>query len=225
MTPVPAASVILVRDSPTDLEVLMVARPSSGTFPGLTVFPGGRVDGIDALVRASIRNLPNDDHRPFVAAALRELAEEVGVFLTETPLPEPPLGYRGLRLHQAVLDQGGRFEAARLRYVSNWITPPGAPYRFDTRFYLATVDLTTSVKVAGEELLEAFWVSPKAALEQAGIGKRAMIIPTLAHLELLAAHADVAGLLKSVDRLPRLPPMRPRSAQDLAMVKVLVEAL
>src|SRR5882757_6517958 len=72
--PVPAASVILLRDSP--LEVLMIRRHSKSTFvPDAWVFPGGVVEGTDAdlgdgTVLGTMR-----------VAAARELFEESGIWL------------------------------------------------------------------------------------------------------------------------------------------------
>ena len=37
-----AATVMLVRDTPTGLEVYMVQRPGRGDFPDLHVFPGAK---------------------------------------------------------------------------------------------------------------------------------------------------------------------------------------
>ena len=39
-----AATVMLVRDDPSGLQVYMVKRPGRGDFPDLHVFPGGKVD-------------------------------------------------------------------------------------------------------------------------------------------------------------------------------------
>ncbi len=63
-TPRQSASVILVRDAPGGLELLLVRRnPRQRFMGGFWVFPGGAVDA-------------GEEHR---AAAMRELAEEAGV--------------------------------------------------------------------------------------------------------------------------------------------------
>ena len=47
--PRPAATVLLLRDSPRGLEVLMTRRSATASFaPGAYVFPGGGVDALDA---------------------------------------------------------------------------------------------------------------------------------------------------------------------------------
>ncbi|MFM8506585.1 MAG: hypothetical protein ACKOBR_02675, partial [Actinomycetota bacterium] len=45
----PASTVMLVRDVPSDIEVFMLQRTTSAVFAsGMYVFPGGRVDDVDA---------------------------------------------------------------------------------------------------------------------------------------------------------------------------------
>jgi 8-oxo-dGTP pyrophosphatase MutT (NUDIX family) len=69
LTPLPAASVIVLRDAP--LEVLMLRRHGGASFmPGAWVFPGGTVDG---------------DETPQQAAA-REAQEEAGLVLDPASL-------------------------------------------------------------------------------------------------------------------------------------------
>lgn len=67
---VPAATVIVVRDTSPGLEVLMLKRSDVGAFANFWVFPGGRIDdtdhGADEIERAR-------------AAAVREAQEEVGL--------------------------------------------------------------------------------------------------------------------------------------------------
>ena len=46
---IPAATVVLVRDGATGLEVLMLHRASRVAFGGMWVFPGGKVDEEDRL--------------------------------------------------------------------------------------------------------------------------------------------------------------------------------
>ena len=39
----------------------------------------------------------------------------------------------------AVTSAGFRLDASGLAYLSNWVTPPGPPRRFDTRFFVVAV--------------------------------------------------------------------------------------
>lgn len=69
---IPAATVLLLRESTGELEVLMLHKNSKIAFGGLWVFPGGKIDEKD---------FPQD-RDPDVAArnaAARETAEEAGI--------------------------------------------------------------------------------------------------------------------------------------------------
>src|SRR5205823_969050 len=76
LTPIPAASAIVLRDAP--LEVLMMRRPARSSFvPDAWVFPGGAVEEIDrARAEGDVLNAMR-------YAAARELFEEAGVSLGE----------------------------------------------------------------------------------------------------------------------------------------------
>jgi 8-oxo-dGTP pyrophosphatase MutT (NUDIX family) len=75
--PAPAASVILVRDGPSGLETYLLHRHARMAFaPSMVVFPGGRVDAVDA----------SGEGDPIRRCALRETSEETGVVLAETDL-------------------------------------------------------------------------------------------------------------------------------------------
>ncbi len=83
---IPAATVVLGRNTSRGLEVLMLRRNSKIAFGGAWVFPGGRVD--------------DDDHGTTElelarSAAIRESEEETGLEITHQPLEvwsfwEPP---------------------------------------------------------------------------------------------------------------------------------------
>ena len=68
--PVPAATVIVVRDGEPGLEVLLLKRSAVGAFANFWVFPGGRIDDTD---------LGDDEIERALNAAVREAWEEVGL--------------------------------------------------------------------------------------------------------------------------------------------------
>lgn len=97
-TPLPAATVVLVRPGKSGPEVLLTRRPVSMAFaPDMHVFPGGRVDAGDAdpsLVARSVitpdqasaalgGDLSPDAALAAHVAAIRELFEEAGVLLAD----------------------------------------------------------------------------------------------------------------------------------------------
>lgn len=70
---IPAATVVLVRDGASGLEVLMLHRVSKVAFGGMWVFPGGRVDDDDR------RDGDDDGQACARRAAAREALEECGL--------------------------------------------------------------------------------------------------------------------------------------------------
>ncbi|MFM8691662.1 MAG: NUDIX domain-containing protein, partial [Limnohabitans sp.] len=89
----PAATVLLLRDGPLGLEVLMTRRSMTASFaPGAYVFPGGGIDPADANAhpQASRRPGQSDLHLTQAIAAIRESFEELGVLLARRPDGQSP---------------------------------------------------------------------------------------------------------------------------------------
>jgi 8-oxo-dGTP pyrophosphatase MutT (NUDIX family) len=89
--PIPAATVVLLRDNHSGPEVLMLRKNSKITFGGMWVFPGGRIDEEDYPADRDIQNAAR-------TAAARETVEEAGItvsprefewFAHWTPPPGP----------------------------------------------------------------------------------------------------------------------------------------
>jgi glyoxylase-like metal-dependent hydrolase (beta-lactamase superfamily II)/8-oxo-dGTP pyrophosphatase MutT (NUDIX family) len=116
----------------------------------------------------------------YYAAAIRECFEEAGllfaydrssrlVALDAQSLHELRVQLRrsetGL---QAVCERLSlRLAADRLAYHSHWLTPPGLPKRFDTRFFVAEMPLEQEAALHSDETQEHRWVAPAQALEHA----------------------------------------------------------
>jgi 8-oxo-dGTP pyrophosphatase MutT (NUDIX family) len=94
VTPLPAATVTLVRDTPRGLEVLMLQRSHSLKFmPGAYVFPGGGLDAADGAPEMSALCVGLEDSAAsrtlgvesgglaYWVAAIREAFEEAGILL------------------------------------------------------------------------------------------------------------------------------------------------
>ncbi|HEX3497772.1 MAG TPA: NUDIX domain-containing protein, partial [Stellaceae bacterium] len=83
VAPRPAATLLLLRDGAAGLEVLMTARHEEAGFAaGALVFPGGKVDPVDAALAA---HCPASGLDPAAlvlrVAAIRETFEECGILL------------------------------------------------------------------------------------------------------------------------------------------------
>ena len=165
----------------------MVRRNRDAVFMGgAHVFPGGAVDDVDRgpLVGRVVAWDGDPDELPWRSAAVRELAEEAGVFLCDDP---PTVdGEEGEALYGLLERHGAMLDARRLEYLSNWVTPVGPPRRFDTRFFVGVVAEGTEAASDRREVFDAEWVEPAAALAAADAGERQIELPTRVHLELLA---------------------------------------
>lgn len=78
--PIPSATVVLLRDTPSGMKVLLLRRNSTIAYGGSWVFPGGRVDAQE------FHQAGDDMLRAARLAAVRETAEEASVRIEEDSL-------------------------------------------------------------------------------------------------------------------------------------------
>jgi 8-oxo-dGTP pyrophosphatase MutT (NUDIX family) len=205
VTPRDAATVMLLRDAPTGLEVFMMVRHDSMRFAaGALVFPGGSVDAAD-------RELAEPTMDAFQVAALRETFEECGILLARAAGgPALVAADRLLRLeakYRAALTTGELTLAAMLRAedltlaadllvpFAHWITPASQPKRFDTRFYLAAAPPDQLGTHDGQEAVDSLWIAPAQAVTQTAAGRYKLVFATQLNLVKLARHKTVAEAL------------------------------
>ena len=167
-----AATVIVMRGGAETLEVLLAKRTQAARFMGgVWVFPGGSVAAEDG-----------DGDRGLRAAAVREVAEEVGIAVG----PE-----------------------AELVPFSNWITPEEVSIRFDTWFFLAAAPPNAEPAVDGAEIVDAGWFAPWQALTAADRDELLLVFPTIKHLERLSDFRCMDELLEYA-RGRTVEPIQPR---------------
>lgn len=195
----PAATVMLVRDGEAGIEVLLVDRPERGFFGGLTVFPGGAVDQVDRSRPDAVR-VGEEPDAIFRITALRELAEETGLALTDEGVVAAPPGH-GIDLFAALDTEGTRLDGSALTLVSRWVTPEEAPSRFDTCFFIAAVGATPDIRLDSRELVGFRWLDPVTALELERAGDLRMFRPTIWHLEWLSRWSDTRSALDAAREL------------------------
>ena len=211
MTIRPASTVCLLRAGSEGMEVLMVRRSSASAFVGgAYVFPGGAVDDEDHsdLARRAVDGVEDPEMFPWAAAALREAAEEAGVMVMSHPDPAL-VGLHGSDLYRALVAAGTKLDGGRLAYLSNWVTPAGEVRRFDTRFFLAEVAPGTEAQADAQEVTEATWITPDAALERAKKREWFVIPPTALTLRTLArfdSPGEAVAFAGSQENIPRIEP-------------------
>ena len=190
VTPLPAASAIILRDDP--FEVLMLRRHEKSSFvPNAWVFPGGIAEESDAeLGDGSFVDTMR-------VTAVRETFEETGVWLG-SPLAEAERKRREL-LDQKIafrdLAREAPIDLAQLVWTSRWITPAGIPKRFDTYFFLAIVGRDAVATAEQNEIVDVTWIHPSDALARHAAREMQMVFPTLRNLEALTGFASAAAAL------------------------------
>ena len=198
-TPLPAATVVLLRPGSAGLEVLLTRRPVSMAFaPDVHVFPGGRVDDADADPRLLARSvvsgdeaaaalggdLPPTEALAAYVAAIREAFEEVGVLLADHPAGVDLAAARHRLLASADVfpaiaeEFDLRLRTDRLVPLSRWVTPPIMERRFDARFFAADLPEAAEATLVGEEVVAHGWHRPVDALESMARGELGMWLPT-----------------------------------------------
>jgi 8-oxo-dGTP pyrophosphatase MutT (NUDIX family) len=194
--PVPAASILLVREAP--MEVLMVRRGTGAIFSSKLVFPGGVVDASDGseewLPHLSGAESLAVQERSLRIAACRELYEEAGVLVgshrqPQQPRPDEATYFDLLKAANAKVALDGVVP------FGHWITPEGVSKRFDTYFYLCRAPKDAEAKSDGRETVNAEWVSPHEIIQRARDGERSIMFPTLLNLMRLAESPDLDSAL------------------------------
>jgi recombination protein RecT len=206
VVPRPAATVLLLRDTPQGLEVLMTRRSPSASFaPGAYVFPGGVIDAADAHAHdaAARRPTQNDLRLTQAVAAIRESFEELGVLLARHPDGRPATAQdvAALRRHRPFVEQcrslGLTLAADQVYVLAHWITDRDLPRRFDVHFLVARMPAGQTPVADETEQFEPVWVSPTDALARHAAGNFFMVFPTVRTLERLAAFADAEAVLRA----------------------------
>ncbi len=164
----PASTVVIARPATTGFEVLLMQRSSTMAFaPNMAVFPGGKVDPKDY-----------ESPDPFMACALREVHEEVGLKLTS------------------------------LVALDHWITPETEPVRYDVLFYLSIVEEHVEGALVTTEAHNILWLTPAQAHARSLDGSLPMLRPTQVALAELDSCKDLEQLTQFVrtrNIAPRLP--------------------
>jgi len=213
----PSATLVVVRDGPGGIEVLLMRRAERGDRnSGAWVFPGGLVDAADRVAHRVCAGLDDaaasrrlglpEGGLDFVVAAVRECFEESGLLFAldadghEADAASPAIAawrpqlHRGGRgLHELCAAAGLRIAADRLFYLSHWLTPLAYPKRFDTRFFIARAPQAQAAHADGDEVTEHRWMRAADAL--AAEPPLKLLTPTRSTLERIGGFADVAALL------------------------------
>jgi 8-oxo-dGTP pyrophosphatase MutT (NUDIX family) len=196
-------------------------------FPGGAVDPADRHADLeprcegrtDADASAVLGLDPPTGGLAYWVAAIRECFEEAGVLLAYdragllVDFSDPGVEARFVRHRRAVdlgrrrlvevcAEEGLRLAVDRLHYFSHWVTPVGAPRRYDTRFFVAGAPEGQIPLHDERETIAHTWITPSEALSRHRAGAWELILPTQRSLEAIAPFEDARTLLATVAAAP-----------------------
>jgi glyoxylase-like metal-dependent hydrolase (beta-lactamase superfamily II)/8-oxo-dGTP pyrophosphatase MutT (NUDIX family) len=244
-----AASLIVLRDAPRGMEVLMLRRADrpGDQNSGATVFPGGLLDksdrghyercnGLDDAAASARLGLPSDGLHYWVAA-VRECFEEAGLlFATDASgavvdlhaLPADEVVAMRHALHTNEIGMAEvcerfnvRLAADRLAYYAHWITPLGMPKIFDTRFFVTEAPVGQTAVHDAKETVEQLWLTPAEAVSRARDLKLMNVTEReLKHLSTFQRAADVVAWARAQATIPLNRPRVGQSAKGRTPVNL-----
>lgn len=210
---IPAATLILYRESTGDTEHLLMERTRNMKFAaGALVFPGGRVEDDDHVVARDpecVAPAGDADDLPFRVTAIRETLEEAGVWVGTKTSPAHDL----LSEWRSALKEGEAFSAllraagvkldlSLLLPWARWNPKLEVSRRFDTRFYIAKYEDDHALDPDVDEAINPLWISASDAIAGAQAERFKIIFPTLRNLERLAAYPDFNAASGHLDQVP-----------------------
>lgn len=215
---VPAATILMLRNGPSGLEVFMVVRHHQIDFVGgALVFPGGKVTDGDSQVRERCTGVEHldDDQLAIQVGAIREAFEECGILLARPVGSDAlidgerlqsldhyrePMSKDEFPIAEFLQKEDLVLACERLHPYAHWITPEMMPKRFDTWFYLAEAPEDHLAIHDGHESVDSIWISAKEAIEGSKSGKYTIIFPTLLNIELLSESKDVKSAIRDANK-------------------------
>lgn len=224
----PAATLVLVRDTSEGIEVLLLQRTWDAVFmPGYFVFPGGRVEeqephGREHAIGAGDAEISqtlsvDEGGADYMLAAVRECFEESGILVAVDSQGKPVAAdhpahddrkalFDGeLTLAELCRSHGLSIPLDRLAYLGHWITPPGPPRRFDTRFFVTPAPDGQLASHDGIETIDHVWLRPEQALEEHRSGRRLLGLPTIRTLRILSDFDTTEALMRYAHANPPEP--------------------
>jgi 8-oxo-dGTP pyrophosphatase MutT (NUDIX family) len=235
------------------LEVLMVRRNLRSDFVGgAYVFPGGAVDPADGGAEAEAACVGRSDAEAsallgipsgglaYWVAVLRETFEEAGLLLAERAGGPPLLAGDPREEARFIADRAAvnagtrrfldlcrdeqlRLMVGQVHYFAHWITPKGAPRRYDTRFFVAAAPPGQIAAHDSGETIAETWIAPSDALARHRDGTIEIIFPTIRNLQAISRFADSGELLEAAAAASRsVPTIEPRVVADGTGVRIVL---
>jgi 8-oxo-dGTP pyrophosphatase MutT (NUDIX family) len=194
VAPREAATVVLLRDGADGLQTWLLRRVAKMAFaPGMSVFPGGAVDPVDATG-------PQPSNLAAVAEQLGTTEQHAGVLLRAAA-------------REIEEETDVRLPLESIRPWARWITPEAEPRRYDTYFFVAALPASSTASAVTGEASHADWIPVADALAEYARGDRPMLPPTVENLTGIARFGTVAEVLAAAARRI-VRPIQPSFRQD-----------
>ena len=110
--------------------------------------------------------------------------------------------FRAAAARECLEECGIPIDARELVEFARWITPVGAPRRYDTRFFVAAAPDGHEGEHDGSELVASAWMRPADVLQAFADGEIDLILPTQRSLEVIARFDRVDTLLSELREAP-----------------------
>jgi 8-oxo-dGTP pyrophosphatase MutT (NUDIX family) len=223
----------------------MVRRNLRSDFVGgAYVFPGGAVDLFDGAAEAEALCAGRSDAEAsallgvgrgglaYWVAVVRETFEEAGLLIAQREggpdllagdaaeearfvAERASVNAGTRRFLDLCRDERLRLSVGDIHYFAHWITPRGAPRRYDTRFFVAAAPPgQIAAHDAGETIAEV-WISPHDALARHRSGEIEIIFPTIRNLQAIGRFTTSAQLLDAAaEASSSVPAIEPRVVPD-----------
>lgn len=227
LVPRPAATVMLIRDTPDGIKVFLMRRHAAMDFvAGVMVFPGGGVDDRDRNADiawfgpgpqwwAEKFGVAPDLAEALVCAAARETFEESGVlFAGAADDPDVlvddasvyreqrhALANRSLSFGEFLRQEKLMLRADLLRPWANWVTPEEErTRRYDTYFFVGALPEGQRADGENTETDQAGWITPEEALDDFAQGATFLLPPTWTQLDSLSGRtvAEVLAVERQI---------------------------
>lgn len=251
IVPRAASTIMLVRDAPSGIEVLLLRRnAASGWVAGAHLFPGGAVDTEDGSPATIVRSPRRSDEEAsrilglpagglaFFVAAIRESFEEAGILLASDG-GGAPVGASKAVSRDRLVEYRHRLNAGDLSfsqfleevelfldtdhlfYFSHWVTPEGEPRRYDTRFFVAAAPVDQEAAHDDVEVVDSIWIAPAEAMRRGEEGEIDILLPTMSNIEAISRFNRTSDLLEA-SAVVEVPTIRPQLAITSYGVRILL---
>lgn len=222
-------------------------NPESVFAAGAYVFPGGAVEAADSTPGLSGRICGVDDGAAsaalgvqgrglaFWVAAIRETFEEAGLLLA-APRSGAAVDAQRLDGHRRALNAGHTswaevldaedlvMDGGALRLFAHFLTPEGAPRRYDTWFFAAATPEGQVGTHDNGEAVHSEWTRPAVALQRHERSEIELIAPTICSLTWLARFETTAQALAAADAAAVAANRPPLVVADMSGERIALDA-